>query len=159
MKSRGEYMDNDVAKVIDRTDLIENIINQIITKYISPRKEIIPFFWDIFLNSSIISLGAKLKLVVLLAREIGFEIKEDPIRRVINLRNAFAHHGLYSHPALIVEKTPDEDKSDYQLQIITSSLKLKRMSRESALKEFNEVYKSAKNILLDLKKEMDAHLS
>lgn len=152
-------MDNDVAEVIDRTDLIENIIDQIILKYISPRKEIFPFFWNIFLDSSIIPLGVKVKLVIMISQEIGFEIEVNPIRRVINLRNAFAHHRLQSHPTLIFRENPDEDKFDYQLQTITSSLKLKKLSRESALKEFNDLYIPAKRTLLDLNKELDAHLS
>jgi hypothetical protein len=151
-------MDNDVSQVIDRTDLIENLLNQIIEKFLSPRKEVFPFFWNVFLDGSMISLGTKVRLVILIAKEIEFKINQESIRRVINLRNAFAHHGLQSHPTYIVGKTPDEDKQSYQLQVITSSLKIKKISRVEALDEFNKYYDSAKKTLVEMIKALNNNL-
>src|SRR5687768_2827956 len=36
---------DDVTHVINRTDLIENLLNQVIMAYCSPRKEVFSFFW------------------------------------------------------------------------------------------------------------------
>ena len=151
-------MDNDVAKVIDRTDLIENIIDQIIVKYVSPRNEIYTFFRNVILNNSIISLGAKVKLVSLIAKDIEFNLDKHPIHVILKYRNAFAHHGLQSHPTLIVGKTPEEDKSEYQLVVISSST-VDRESRESALKNFNENYILAKSTLVDLRNKLVTQLN
>ena len=152
-------MDNDLAQVIDRTFLIENLMDQIIEKYISPRKESFSFFRNIFLDSSIISLGTKVKLVLLISNEMNLRIDDSSIRTVVRLRNAFAHHGLHAHPVFIVGKTPDEDKSLYELQTITSSLKIKRVSREKGLEEFNEAYQTAKNTLIILKQALEEKIS
>lgn len=151
-------MENDVAKVIDCTDVIENVINQIIIKYVSPRNEIYTFFRNVVLNQSIISLGGKVKLVKLIANEIGFSLDEQPIHNVLKYRNAFAHHRLQSHPTLKIGKTPHEDKSDYQLVVITNS-KVVRESRESALNMFNENYFSAKSTLIELKNHLSTYLN
>ena len=151
-------MDSDVAQVIDRTDLIENLMNQIIEKFISPRKEAFPFFWTIFLDGSIISLGTKVRLVILISQEVGIKINQEPLRRVVRLRNAFAHHGLQSHPTLLIGKNPEEDKLVFELQTINSSLKLKRISREKASEDFNKNYHSAKKILVEFKKELESQI-
>ena len=151
-------MENDVSLVIDRTDLIENLLNQIIVKFLSPREEVFPFFWNVFLDGSMTSLGTKVRLVILIAKEIEFKLNQEVIRKVVNLRNAFAHHGLHSHPTNIVGKTPEEDKHSYQLQVITSSLKLKRMSREEALEEYNKNFNSAKKTLVEMLNEMGNNL-
>ena len=152
-------MDNDISQVVDRTDLIENLLNQIIVKFLSPREEILPFFWNVFLDGSMISMGTKVRLVILIAQEIKFKLDQDSIRRVNNLRNAFAHHGLQSHPTTIVGKTPDDDKQSYQLQVITSSLKIKRMSRSEALEDYNKNYNSAKKTLVEMIKALEVYLS
>lgn len=154
-------MDNDVAQIIDRTDLIENLMNQIIEKFISPRKEIFPFFWNVFLDSSIISLGAKVKLISLISNEINHKIDHssiNKIHKVMKLRNAFAHHGLNAHPVYKVGKTPEEDKSIYELQIINSS-KIRKISREKGLEEFNEAYQSARNTLITLKQALEENFT
>ena len=151
-------MENDVSLVIDRTDLIENLLNQIIVKYLSPRKEVFPFFWNVFLDGSMTSLGTKVRLGILISKEIEFKLKLEAIRKVVNLRNAFAHHGLHSHPTYIVGKTPEEDKHSYQLQVITSSLKIKRMPREEALEEYNINYDSAKKTLVEMLKALENNL-
>lgn len=44
--------ENFAIDVIDRTALIENIINQIIEAFCQPRKEPFMFFWNVILDSS-----------------------------------------------------------------------------------------------------------
>jgi hypothetical protein len=149
-------MDNDVSQVIDRTDLIENLLNQIIVKFLSPKEEVFPFFWNVFLDGSMISFGTKFRLVILIAKEIEIKIDQEAIRTVMTLRNAFAHHGLQSHPTYIVGKTTDEDMQSYQLQVITSSLK--RIPRLEALEQFYENYDSAKKTLVEMIKALDNKL-
>ena len=142
---------NDVSKVISRTALIENLLNQIILKYSSPRKEAFQFFWDVLLDSSIMPLGSKVKVVMAITQNLGGKLNSTPIHKVISLRNAFAHHDINAHATIAVGKTPEEDESYYMLQIITQSGKVDRKRREDALEEFNINYKLAKEALVKLK--------
>jgi hypothetical protein len=147
-------MDNYVNQVLDRTDLIENLLNQVIEKYCAPRREVNHFFWHVLLDSSIMPLGSKIKVSMAIAQEVGFKVKSNPLHKVVSLRNAFAHHGISSHPTLVVGKTPEEDEMKYYLQIITQSGKTERKNREEALEEFNSAYTSAKKLLIDLRNKI-----
>jgi len=144
-------MDNDVSKVIDRTALIENILNQIILNYSAPRKDAFSFFWDILLDSSIMALGSKVRVAMAISQELKIKLKQDSLHKVLSYRNAFAHHSLNSHPTLAIGKTPDDDRSFYSLQVMTNSGKTERKSREDALKEFNNHFEIAKKSLLELR--------
>ena len=143
-------MDNDVSIVIEKTALIENLLDQVIHKYTSPRKEAFQFFQEILLDSSIISLGAKIRVVMAISQRVDGNLKKDPLDKVISFRNAFAHHSIYSHPTVKVGKTPEEDKSYFMLQTISNSGKTNRISREDALKKFEVNFNKAKEALVKL---------
>ena len=117
-------MENDVSKVIDRTALIENILNQVILNYSAPRKDAFNFFWDVLLDSSIMPLGSKVKVAMAISQELNIKLKQDSLHKVLSYRNAFAHHSLNSHPTLAVGKTPEEDKAYYSFQVIKNSGKI-----------------------------------
>jgi hypothetical protein len=85
-----------------------------------------------------------------ISQKLDIKLKHDSMHKIVSFRNAFAHHGLNSHPTISVGKTPDEDQQYYMLQIITQSGKTKRIRREEALKEFNNHYEIAKESLLEL---------
>ena len=146
-------MASDLSKVVERTDLIENLLDQIIFNYTLPRDEAKLFFRYILLDSSVITLGAKVKVVTYIANE---ELKvdkldTDSLHGVIRYRNAFAHHGLQSHPTLAVGRTPEENKEVFKLHIITGSGKLIKVTREKALKKFEEYFENAKKGLVKIK--------
>ena len=147
-------MDDYVNQVLDRTDLIENLINQVIEKYCAPRPESHDFFSHVMLNSSIMPLGSKIKVVMAICQEIEFKVKSTPLHTVVNLRNAFAHHGISSHPTLVVGKNLENDAVKYYFHIITQSGKVERKSREQALEEFNSAYTSAKELLIKIRGEV-----
>lgn len=140
-------MENDTSRVIDRTALIENLLDQIIIKYISPREEIFPFINDVLLDNSIMPIAAKLKVVIFITQVLNLRnFKPQPFYEVFALRNAFAHHSLFSHPTLEIHQNPEDDKPYYQLKIMRSE-KIERMSREKALEKFNREFDSAKESL------------
>ncbi len=143
-------MDNDVSKVINRTALIENILDQVIANYISPRQEAQTFFWSVLLDSSIMAIGAKVKVAMTISKELDIRLKNDSLHKVMSYRNAFAHHSLNSHPTIVVGKTPEESSGYYSLQVITNSGRIEKIQREDALKKFNEHYEIAKKSLLSL---------
>jgi hypothetical protein len=143
-------LDNDISKVIDRTALIENILNQVILNYTCPRKEASVFFWDILLDSSIIPLSSKVKVAMAIAQELNIRLKLDSLHKVLSYRNAFAHHSLNSHPTIIVGKTPDHNRAFYSLKVINNSGKIERKSRDAVLEEFDKHFEIAKKSLLEL---------
>lgn len=145
-KSNG----TDIALVIDRTASIENMLNQVIEKFCSPRKEVFTFFWGVVLDSSIMTMGAKVKVAMAISQELNTKVNQKALHAVVALRNAFAHHSVNSHPTMSVGKTPEENKSYYARQIISHSGKVSRKTRKSALEDFDIAYKAAKKSLTEL---------
>jgi hypothetical protein len=141
----------DVVDVIDRAALIENIINQIIVGYCKPRKDAWEFMWCIVLDTSVMSLGAKVRVVLAVAHEMGFKLEKDALHRVIALRNAFAHHATDAHPVLAVGRTPEEDTSYFQFLVLDGSRKISRIKRHKAFTDFNSAYCKVRDSLAQLK--------
>lgn len=111
---------DDVIRVFNRTALIENLLNEPIEKYCPPRKELSAFFWNVVLDSSIMPLGAKIKVAKGIAQEIGVKLIQDPIHKVISYRNAFTHHSVDAHTTIYVRKDPMQTEMHYMLHVISS---------------------------------------
>ena len=141
-------MGNDVSQVINRTALIENLLNQAILHYSSPRKDAFIFFWEVLLDSSVISLGSKVKVVTAISQQLKVKLDSEELHKVISYRNAFAHHATDAHPFMAVGKTPEEDKLHHRLYIMKMSGKIEKKNRKEALIEFNKSYKSARESLV-----------
>lgn len=73
--------------VIDEFQQIENRINKKIIDHVNPSNKI--FFESIILNSSVIDIGGKMKILT----NIGTEKKStiEDIRKLASIRNGFAH--------------------------------------------------------------------
>ena len=141
----------DVVDVIDRTALIESVINQIITGFCQPRKDARDFMWHIVLDTSVMSLGAKVKVVMAVSHEMKFKLDKNSLHKLIALRNAFAHHASDAYPAYVVGRTQKEDSSHYQLWVLDGSGKITRGKRTDAFAEFNKTYRAARESLVKLK--------
>lgn len=144
--------DDAVNDVIDRTALIENLLNQLIEAFLSPREGAKRFLWDIALHSSIMPLGSKSKIAMAIAQEVEFKLDQNSIHQVIALRNAFAHHGTNAHPAIYVSPTEEEDQLHYHLKVISNSGRVAHMRRFDALNDFNLAYAAARESLVELLK-------
>ena len=147
---------NDVSQVIDRTALIENILNQIVVNYTGPRKDSFMFFWTVLLDSSVMPLGAKVKVVMSIAQELNFKINPSGLHKLISLRNSFAHHSLNSHPVVYVEKDRSKNEIHNTLHVLSQSGKVQAKTRTEALAEFNELFKKCKVEVLELNERIQA---
>jgi len=136
--------------VVDRTALIENILNQIIVGYCAPRPPAVEFMWGVVLDTSVMSLGAKVKVVLAVAHELDFKLKREALHKVISLRNAFAHHATDANPVLVIGRKPEESTSYLQLVVLEGTGKIRRMKRDDAFVEFNEAYRTARVSLVSL---------
>lgn len=141
----------DVVDVIDRVALIENVINQVIVGYCKPQKEAWEFMWSVVLDTSVMALGAKLKVVLAISHEIGHKLDKDSLHQVIALRNAFAHHASNAHPVYAVGRTPEQDTTYLQLWVLEGSGKISRLKRDEAFAKFNKAYRKALESLVQLK--------
>ena len=140
----------DVTLVIDRTALVENILNQVIESFCEPSERASLFFWEVLLDSSIMQMGSKSKIAMAIAQQLHFKLDQDAIHSVMSLRNAFAHHDISSHPVLVVRAPPEVSKFHFELQIISNSGKVSRKRRDVALSEFNASFQLAKESLVAL---------
>lgn len=147
---------NDVSQVIDRTALIENILNQIITNHSSPREDAKMFFWTVLLDSSVIALGSKVKVVMSIAKELNVDISPTSLHKLISLRNSFAHHSLNSHPTIYLKKETLQDEFHNTLHVLSQSGSVNKKTRSEALNEFNALFKTCKDCLLALNEKVGA---
>jgi hypothetical protein len=139
---------SDLVHVVNRTALIENILNQVIEAFCEPRQEPFMFFWNVILDSSIMPMGSKVKVATAIAQELDVKIEQNAIHTVMALRNAFAHHKTGSHPVITASKTEEDGEVHYELQILSNSGRLSRKRREDALAEFDASYVLAKESLV-----------
>lgn len=142
---------DDLVHVVDRTALIENLLNQIIERYCSPRKEAFDFFWQVVLDSSIMSLGAKVKVAMAVSQRVGVKLKSDPLHKLLSYRNAFAHHALDAHSVVLAKKNPEQDELHYYLHVISNSGKIQEIRRDEAVKDFDMYHALARTSLLELR--------
>ncbi len=146
-----------LIEVIDRTAHIENLMNQVIERYCGPRQDRFDFFWTVLLDSSIMSLGGKVRAVSAIAQQLNFKLNASQLHNVLSLRNAFAHHGTRAHPLLVVGCKSERNSSYFQLHIVNSFGKVTRKKREEALDEFHAAYKEAKKNLVECIGVVKAH--
>ena len=142
--------DAGLTRVINRTALIENILNQVIESFFEPRADTSLFFWATVLDTSVMQLGAKVKIAMAISHKMNVKL-DNALHQVVALRNAFAHHPTESHPVLRVGKEPEEDRMDYTLHILNTSGKIKEEPRDVALSKFDEHFETAKASLVALR--------
>lgn len=151
----------DLVLVINCAGSIENLFNQIITGYCSPRKHAWYFMWSVVLDTSVMPLGAKLKVVMAVAQELNFKLPRDALTKVIQLRNSFAHNTTNAHPVMVVDRENEESAQYNEFHTLDSNGVLKITKRHDALAVFNESYttsRAALIVLLDLvKAQLEEH--
>lgn len=151
----NETIENDVVEVIDKTALIENIINQIIISFCRPRNDIFDFMWNVLLDTSVMSLGAKIKVIFAISTRINFKINQNTLHKIIEYRNAFAHHSSDAHPVLVVSRAGGFSSQYNHLLVLRGSGKVDTIKRHEAFKSFNSSYIIARDSLIALKKQID----
>ncbi len=128
--------------IIDRMYQIESRIDFVISDYFDPRKK--RDFEKIILNSSIISIGGKMKIL----RNIeSFDKKiVDKIGKISSIRNAFAHLPIIESVHIgVINDEKGEFKSSKILDIITqievmnSNGELKIKNVKEQIREFYEL--------------------
>lgn len=147
---------SDLVKVVDQTAVIENLINQIIHLYVAPREHAAIFAWNVLLDTSVITLGAKLKVVMAVAQEVMFKLEKNSLHQLLSLRNAFAHNSTNAHLVLQIGEEGEPHSMYNELWILGSSGEHEILKRHEALEKFNKHYElsdSSLTLLLNVVKE------
>ena len=125
---------------INELNKIEEKLNTIITTYFAPAKE--SEFKTIVLNSSIVSTGAKMKIL----RNIdSFENKIiSKIQTLMNTRNAFAHLPLTKSATVTITNKGGElvwnlESVTSQLDIMNSSGEIKKKNAVDLIVEYKKM--------------------
>ena len=151
-------MKNDLTLVIERTALIENLLDQAISQFVKPRKEAFMYFCQVVLDSSVMTLSSKVKATMAIGNEIGVEVNRNAFHTLMNLRNAFMHHDTLSHVTVFVKSPPEDDEMHYVLHILRPNGEIDQVKREEALLEFNECYDQSRQSLEKLLDAIRLHL-
>jgi hypothetical protein len=149
----------DLVKVVDRASLIENLMDQVILNYCAPRERAQFFMSEIILNTSVMSLGAKAKVVMAAAHTLDFKLDKEAILKTISLRNAFAHHATNANPVIVFSNTPEDEYSYLSFWLLTSSGEIEMVKRHEAFEKFNAVYLLARESLKNLLGCIAEHLA
>jgi hypothetical protein len=129
---------------------IETKINNIISDYFKPEKK--DEFKRIILNSSIVTIGAKMKIL----RNIESFDKNiiSKIQQLSSIRNAFAHLPIYESVTVNITENDNgelinsEIDVTSQIEIMTSSGELKKQNSKQLVQEFFDLN-------IDIRKYLD----
>ena len=146
-KSSARAYSTDLERIVARTALIENMLNQVVTNYCAPQKDLYHFFWDVLLDSSVMPMGSKVKVAMAISQKLKHKLDRNALHKVMSLRNAFAHHGLDSHPVFEVARSSDNGCVRYELQVLDNEGRLTRTPRTDAVEQFDAAYESARKSL------------
>ncbi len=126
------------GKVLELTKDIEFQIDNIILDYLSPSK--LGFTRDIILNSSIMPVGNKVKILKTICHEL--QIKQDfqNLHKLINIRNIFAHGKPYFEDGDMIFKLPE----------IKSDGKILENELDKLHKEFIDLFNEQMQVLIKL---------
>lgn len=138
--------------IIDELNKIEEKINTIITRYFAPEKEL--EFRTIVLNSSIVSTGAKMKIL----RNIDtFDNKFiSKIQTLMNTRNAFAHLPLTKSAKVTV--TNNNGNLVWLLESVTSQLDIMNSSGEIKKKNAKDLVLEYKDLVVEINQYLDEYI-
>ncbi|MBB3118113.1 hypothetical protein [Pseudoduganella violacea] len=151
MSEQEQESVQDLVMVINRAGHIENLFNQIISDYVGPREHAWYFMWSVVLDTSVMPLGAKLKVVAAIAHELNYKFPWKESNDVIQYRNSFAHNTSDAHPVLSIGTTDEETTSYNLLYTLNAQGVLRKVKRHEAFTLFNESYKTSKAALVELK--------
>lgn len=127
------------GSIIEKMNEIESQINKTISKYFEPKD--VGKFNQIMLNSSIISIGGKFKI---LKNIDSFDKKIlGDIQKVSAIRNYFAHASIFGPVTITVTQNEITQKLNLPKRIsyMNSNGIIKQTATDELLKEFNVLHK------------------
>ncbi len=144
---RQKVFEQKIGNVVEDMKSIEYFLDCIILNRIMPSSSgSWGFTQNIILNSSIIPIGTKLKIVKTICKEQNNLFNFDKLHRLINIRNLFAHESSYVEEWNMLVKM-DELKSDGEY--IESEFE---GLYQEFLETYNQEYQKLTKLLSDFEK-------
>jgi hypothetical protein len=126
---------------------IEYTLNCIIENYFLPQKNT-GFFSNILLNPSVTSTGAKIKVIEMICKKEGIKYNFNNLRKLIDIRNVFAHESSFV----------DAEEGEYLLiDEFKNNGKYTTYKLEDLFKKFKEIYKSENQAISKLNERISNH--
>lgn len=134
-----------IGRVVELCNQIELYMTAIIEAYVDSPADKQQFLRSFVLNSSVVSFASKIKVVLaIFERTSDGTLDSEAIRKVGQLRNAFAHNDLVSG---IRTPDPTEQNPDPPVTVvvesITSSGKMQTITRDQAFRDFMDAHTKA----------------
>jgi hypothetical protein len=138
-----------IGRVVELCNQIELYMTAIIEAYVSPRANKEQFLRGFVLNSSVVSFGSKIKLVLAINEQASvIKLDSEEIRKVGDLRNAFAHNDLISG---IRMEDPTVQVPDPPVTVVIESIaangRMRTITRDQAFADFMTAHAKAESCL------------
>jgi hypothetical protein len=141
--------------VLDQFNALEQRIASIICAYVAPSPDRAKFVTDRLLHNSVLPFGAKVKLLLAIARDVkGPKKLKDPLHRMLHIRNALAHGHVMAgyrnnHNALLRPVGPY-----LVIESLTGDGSVEEKDRSAAVAEFAGLLEKVNVSLSDLEKRV-----
>lgn len=140
-----------VGELLKRYNSFEEKINDLISDYYSPSKNI-EEFKKIVLNSSILGMGQKAKI---LANMTDFDRKQiEKLRKLMSIRNGIAHNN-----AFVSIKVFENENDEIQRIVTNNAILVMNSSGEIKAKDFDEEYREFENLMSDISTYINVYRS
>ena len=128
-----------IGAVIDRANLLESKMVYLIDLYVGPSGVGRDFLRSKVLHNSILSYGAKIKLIAAIDKAVGKgTVNIELLHKVGKIRNAFAHGQLAA--SVRPQRNPESASVDYKMVVetLTNDLSVMEIDRLRAVDTFRE---------------------
>lgn len=121
--------------VIRATNVVETIMKRVISAFIEAPDHRLEFVNSYLLNNSTMSFGAKVKLILAIAKELSLKVDKNAFHVLLSRRNAFAHQDHLESVRLMSQPDGTANVS-FVVESIKSSGTLEAVTQEQAFSEF-----------------------
>jgi len=170
MTKKIEFDENDLTLeekqngyIISMFNVIEGKVEDIIYRFLNPSIEKEEFVRDILLNNAILNFSSKVKLLIYISNELGYDLAKTPdsLHKLMNIRNKFAHNDPNN---VKTEFIFDDDtrailkiSSESILKSVSGKGKKKEETRKEMLEKFVELVKKVWKPIWDLMNKLEKY--
>ncbi|SCZ63074.1 hypothetical protein [Thiohalomonas denitrificans] len=125
--------------VIRSTNIVETKMKRVIEAFINPSPDRSEFVVSYLLNNATIPFGAKVKVILAIAKRLFVRVDRNAFHTLLSRRNAFAHQDHLSSIRVITDSEDYPDVS-FVVESIKGSGELEIVTQERVFAEFMEAF-------------------